>query len=705
MSRRTLAALAVATLVAATGGLTTAALGAPAPTAGAGAAKAKRPTCIKTTIGDRQLCLRVGKTCRVSLRSTYLGVGLDCVRRRGRLVLARATPTALRQGRYVALGPSGQPTLAQALAAFDRSVANLPGVNPPAGTVGATTSGTTALRWMTEFRDDLTPAQRAVFAQAIAPAPDAVTIDVDPSGNVSGGPPIARAAGARAPVARAAQVAFWEQLVRDAIPRLAQHGLLLRHPVSVSTPPVAVGGAIADAYPLYLCAAEGVAAPQCDGAKTAPTACRVRIFPAAMGLPLYHQRQVVLHELTHCVEFESLGALAQLGAYPQWLSDGMAEYAAMTITQEWSGTAFPSSLPVWLRSPAMNLFRRTYDAVGFFLFLDQEGANVYGLLDPLVRASVAGDSQAAFDVAVRDVDPKYVGDWGPTLVSLENLPAWRLNQPFVPRPATTQRTVGNDSRLEDAFSRHGAAFANMNVTADILIVTTGGTTKGRMVDAANVEHPIDSQGVFCARPMGCSCPDDPGGETERYPKIPPGTTYLGMADVTADGSYTVLGQSLEDACRQRRPADDDDDGGGPAAGTSGPGLELQKLTGDGVTLVGRITSGTCKFIGADFVARGNGGGSTFLMRIVGATGPGSYVIPIGSSDTFVQIDGAVGFYTSNRPVQGFPGAGSADITRVRVRVGKRMVNRFRISVGVTPLFAADNNPGLAVIPAAGGLIC
>jgi hypothetical protein len=694
--RTLLATLALTTLLLAGASSASEALAAPA---------SKR--CVSVKVGKRSVCVRVGSSCSAANRSAYLAKGLDCVLRRGRRVIAKASPAAIRQGRYIALPASGTPTREQAFAAFDATVADLPGVSAPAGTVGGSQSGTTALRWMNEHFYELTTAQQRAVTAAMGGAQPAFTLPIDENGNIvdpnapvpapepapAPEAPPAAAAGVRA---RAAQAEAFLQIAREAVPIMAARGVRVRHPVTVTFLTQDRGTTLAEALPSFLCAGAGTTVGVCAGADLAPTSCSIRIYPAIQNAALAVRREVLLHELTHCAQFEAMGSLGDLGAVPQWVMDGTADYVAQTLSQAWSGSVpLASWWPTWLRSPERNLFTRGYDAVGFWHLLAQKGIDVYALVDPVTRAGVGGSS-SAYSRAIQGVQA-LAEDWGPTSVSLRSNPAWKLNFPWVPTPDITTRPVTKDSSFEGNFDRLGAYVSGLRLAADLVIVSTNASTTGRLLDSSNTGYPISGTQTFCTRPGGCACPEE---EPDTTPKIRAGQAYLGLADVSGAGYFTVRGQSLEEHCKRKRPGGNAPSG--PAPGTSGGGLEIRDLN---TALMGRISSGTCSVRGGTFVATGSGGGYRFLMRIQGATRPGSYVIPIGSGSTFVQISGAAGL-TSNRPVQGFPGGGSADLARVRVRRNGRTVTRWRISVGVTPLFStASSQPAAAIIPAAGGLIC
>ena len=251
---------------------------------------------------------------------------------------------------------------------------------------------------MTEYRDELTSVQRELFDDALAPLPGDRTITINADGSLAAaaagaaavpapGPALARPPRAQAAARTAAE---FDQIVREAIPRLQAHGLAFRHSVTVSFLDEDKGATDADAYPLWLVPL------------TLRNSCAVRVYPRTQASSLDYQRQIIAHELTHCVEFESMSSQGQVGPTPGWVMDGMAEYVSYNVAIEWNGyLPDPNWWPTWLRHSEPGLYTRQYDAVGFWSLLASQGTNVYGLIDPVVRAGSGGSSSAAYRAAVQ----------------------------------------------------------------------------------------------------------------------------------------------------------------------------------------------------------------------------------------------------------------------------------------------------------------
>ena len=283
-------------------------------------------------------------------------------------------------------------------------------------------------------------------------------------------------------------------------------------------------------------------------------------------------------------------------------------------------------------------------------------------------------------------------------------PRWNLNGPGVlknhPAPILP---LGDGATRQLGFAAKGATAVGLNVGADVVQIATSDGVRGRLhTGSGDIE--LAPELNFCARQGGCDCPDGSPSPASGYPPLPQGSaTYLGAANPDGAGSITVTGVALDQVCPKKpRP---DGGGGGTKKGGGGPGLELRKLVDGEPPLLGRITTGTCSFTGTTFVAHGSGSGYRFEMRIAGARRPGIYTIPLGYGSTYVRVKGNAGSWTTQTGnLDGPTNGGAAIIILKPVRRGKRIVTRYRISVGVDPLFSGGK-PGLAIIPSGGGLAC
>ena len=134
--------------------------------------------------------------------------------------------------------------------------------------------------------------------------------------------------------------------------------------------------------------------------------CVIRVTPTGRVLPRPARRGLLAHEATHCFQFETLGTRATRTVGARWLREGSAEWASYEYAQRaWFG---PKYWDQYESTPEKSLYKRLYDAVGFFAHVDRKTKHhPWRVVRSMWRAARPGrngggiDSQAAFRVAQR----------------------------------------------------------------------------------------------------------------------------------------------------------------------------------------------------------------------------------------------------------------------------------------------------------------
>ena len=471
------------------------------PAAASAAETKRKPRCAeRAVVKGKRVCLKLNTRCDRRARSDYLRVGLDCVRRGG-YRLVRASAAAKRRGRVIALPTSGIPTFRQALYLFDSQVAALPGVRTPKGAVGRSTSTTFALASLRLDRNRLTPAQRRVFDAALKPSGATVTVEIDENGDPVAA--AARTASRGRPRAHASALQDeMEAIVREAVPRLRAKGLRLSHGVEISIEGAAPNGTtLAGAYPTWL-----------DPLFLGSNACLVKTYTGTNLSGTARRRQILLHELTHCAQFESMSGLGQMGL-PGWILDGMAEWSAFQLIKEWIGSVpEPGWYQTWLGGfgngdAEVDLFTRTYDGVGFWTLMAQHGVNVFSLIGPAVQS---GGPAVVYRLATSQANRAYISQWGTTLLTAPIFgPRWSLQGPDVPTRATELVAVGAGANFGRTVPTRSGTVLGLMPATDIISVFADGDARGWLRTADGVDRALTEERSLCFRPEGCACPGDP----------------------------------------------------------------------------------------------------------------------------------------------------------------------------------------------------
>lgn len=274
-----------------------------------------------------------------------------------------------------------------ALQAFAVAFGPLPGVTVPPGDTGAIPSGTAALRWLVAYWRQLTREQRKA---AIALVPELVGLEAKSSAGSPGFAQIAESpiAGPTPPSSRSdADYTKLAQSLADEI-----------------------GSKLSPSRPLGI-RIEGHRGPTIHFAHTSvltssggfsgtPDKCVV-VDPAQDKLQdTDYVGSVLAHEVWQCFEGAIMGLAWYWSVNPGWIEEGEVEWVGDSLFT----TASASSIfwPPYLNDPSVPLFKRSYDAVGFYTQLASSGVDVWSKLIPIMHAKA---NAAAFQAASADSDP------------------------------------------------------------------------------------------------------------------------------------------------------------------------------------------------------------------------------------------------------------------------------------------------------------
>jgi hypothetical protein len=612
----------------------------------------------QAVVGGVVKCVRVGAKCQQRDAAQYRVAGLVCARvgKRGhkRLRLRRTTPAEARGGEVIAVAGNGKLTFQQAKWYFSQTVAHLPGVTVPKGTVGKDPSGTDATMSLLLFRSRLTRAQRTVLDRSMVPRGTPIA-KVDPT-----------AMGAEA---RAADVSGLSATLSEAVLRLRQHGVLFKHPIALYDLKNAKGTLLANTTANWLI-------PRLHSNE-----CAVNLSAKVQGNGIDAIRQTLLHELMHCASGELVSNVKGWAAQPKFLDEGFPEWVSDRVGLEWNGKVVDIGWwPNYLADPSVSLFKRGYSAAGWWALLEHEGTNLFSIFPDLVHAGETGSASQVFATAVTESAGDLVeDDWGPTLAGIPAYgPRWNLSGPGQTHRTEPDRgSLTNDSDpVVGAAEAEGADEFRTDIQADVVIVKGPQDGAGFIRDAGGTDWVLtDGEQRFCTDAGNCACPD---GTPLGYPIMKGGEAHVGFATESDDDTVVVTGQSTDDdpVCKGKTPA----------------GITV---LGQGVVVVTNFTSGTCSVKGGTFTAHATGSGGYALdVKITGFGGYGqTYNLAFGAGNPTFTVTGGSGPYSNlNAPPDAPPGGGAI----------KFASNGSRMSLGFIDAFNPSISDSIAL---AGGMQC
>ncbi len=439
---------------------------------------------------------------------------------------------------FAQIGPNGEVTKQMALEAFSLAIAPLPGVSIPTGappTVAERADGTFAVHWIMQYLDQLTPDQRAVVDGALRPAADAPSIT----------PQIGRLAWADILIADASNAADYEAAAdnaRKAIAAELDRQLTSTFSVTINQTTVLKEEALAYASPVggdwSECAIH--VEPELDNSTDAA------LKNASMA-----------HEMFHCFQFDwSRQNGFVFNTVPDWIVEGQAEWVGEII-------AGPSSVGgdwwyEYLTTYHRPLFQRTYDAVGFYQHLDEEGISPWKYFDNMWFAFTQGSLHPQVDAYLSTLgdDETFLDTWASGNFKWQDAGgAWDARGPWniVVHPPADEITIGNgvsDTASTDPLTNDiVVAFVN----ADILEVHATGHV--RMHAPPLPELPTTQRWLCFDSSNQCECPPGTQYEGPQLEMVAapveqgsPGADF-GLTGGLEGANVSLVGHSLDEYCK------------------------------------------------------------------------------------------------------------------------------------------------------------
>ncbi len=456
------------------------------------------------------------------------------------------------------LGPSGEVSPEMALEAFALAVAPLPGVTPPAGAPGHLDADT-AVAWVSQVWDQLSPARQTAIEQALEAMPDpfqdgsgatAVAFH-DTLADLQPGTAVAERECARVST-DPADVSMDDPAVQPYLERMQQAAASIAgHLRRPSLPRLAV----------CLMPTGTLAAPaltrvfDAQGARVGlPSSCSVFLNADTIGgLGDADVGYLMAFETFFCLEAtaDPTESLASSGArrIPPWVQSGAAAWAGATVATELFGGAGDRLTELWTRyltEPEVSLYQRTTDAIGFFAQVDRNQPTAWTVLDDAVRA---GDTVGAFD-ALTGRRQSFIDQWAAGYFrDASRGPDWDIVGPGIPGDTAEAGSIeiSNGEYEEMVAASMAVATADLSTSADI---TTFASNHLRIHDGVQDLKHVRNQ-AYCTREGGsgaCACPTGtPGAGRSQLPPL--GTEVkLALTGMEWSGTAEIRGISLEEYC-------------------------------------------------------------------------------------------------------------------------------------------------------------
>jgi hypothetical protein len=424
---------------------------------------------------------------------------------------------------FAQIQPDGTVSKETALEAFALAIAPLPGVTPPSGPDPLPyerDDGTFAIEWLRPYMEDLTPDQKAVVGAALG-----ITIPASGAGPTSSQP---RAA------AQLASDNQYVDAVNAAQPTIAAklgRSLNLSWSVVVdATQPQGSPSEFAITYtswfPLY-----------------GSSSCTIHVHPLLVNAsdPAV-VKATMAHELFHCFQYDWFDQHGGYRKLPDWIIEGQAEWAGenaggpSNAGRDWWGT--------YLISPEDRLWQRSYDAVGFYQHMAEEGVDPWQHFDAMLAAT---DNVGAFQAAGANADV-FEDTWSSGFFRDAGLGPWNAAGPWT----LTAKAVPHQLSITIGDSKDLAANAVTDqdwvVTsyADVLEVHAHGHVRMRTDPDGNETD--TGQRWLCTKAGGCACPAGERFVGPELETVAP-TIKFGLTGGLDGAGETLVGHGLDEYCK------------------------------------------------------------------------------------------------------------------------------------------------------------
>jgi hypothetical protein len=426
---------------------------------------------------------------------------------------------------------------ATALSAFALAIGPVPGVTPPAGPRGPIPSGTAAVLWTFAHWSGLTAGQKAAVRAALT--------GVDGTNKPAS---LRRVAAPKGPdvdcqKADSPDAAALRPVLDEVIAQIgAKLGRQLRFPVFLTMNTTQLEDH-PDGTPTLMYTfpcTNGV-----NDAEARANQCTIHVNPVAMGAQYSdaNRRSFLTHEAMHCFVIDGFAAH---DALPAWLQEGIPMWVQTTLHG-----ADPIAQKHWftyLKLDRRSLFRRSYDAIGFFVQLANSGVDVWSRIDVMIKEYLRGGNDAAFKAGQPGAD--FLRSWAPGHArGARPGPAWDITGNGIPayRPAAK---AASGASVKVSAPKAGVDLVTLALPADSVVSVAGGAAARGLLGLADGDHPVEELlgKSFCTRAGGCSCPDSSPGAGTDLPTLAAGDGWLGVTGGLKAASVTLTVSPFDGFC-------------------------------------------------------------------------------------------------------------------------------------------------------------
>lgn len=211
----------------------------------------------------------------------------------------------------------------------------------------------------------------------------------------------------------------------------------------------------------------------------------------------------------------------------------------------------------WLAQPKLPLFKRAYDAVGFYALLDQAGISAWSVLPAMLKSQLGGvNNVTAYNAGTAPARQEVLDEWGSSYERDSALGLdWDLTGPGIVSagtyggPPIFNATVANDGFLGVMAPAYAARDYHLTSAADVVEIAITGTS--RLKDSASFERVPNASGNYCTKQGGCTCPPGSAYQGTTPPPLT-GLVHLALTGGSQGATGIVTGLTLQQFCSKQK---------------------------------------------------------------------------------------------------------------------------------------------------------
>lgn len=194
---------------------------------------------------------------------------------------------------------------------------------------------------------------------------------------------------------------------------------------------------------------------------------------------------------------------------------------------------------LYLTQPGLPLFKKTYDALGFYAHLDKTGHSPWAAFRTM-WSTTGNEAQFA---ALGATSEDFLDSWTSSMSRRATFGgAWDTSGPGITEDSAPQfpLAVGKGAPARVATPAYMGRIYALAVSTDLIDVSITG--HGRLADGSVDESSLGS-GTYCLRPEGCTCPD--GSSPENATDLAGSGALLALTGGPDGAQGTIQGRDLD----------------------------------------------------------------------------------------------------------------------------------------------------------------